>query len=59
METYGVYVDITVQKTFFVDAENEEQAKRIVDDMMLSDGFRHANSANHLVGYKVTDIVEE
>lgn len=59
MGTYGVYVDITVQKTFFVDAENEEQAKRIVDDMMVSDGFSHANSANHLVGYKVTDIVEE
>ena len=59
MKEYGVYVDITVSKVFFVDANSEEEAKQIVNEKMKRDPWYHISQANALVDWGIVDVEEE
>lgn len=58
MKEYFVYVDITFSKTFKVSAENEEQAKRLAEDMADNCPQDHVRWASY-VGANAYDIEEE
>ena len=58
MKEYAVDVDITVSKRIYVEAESEEQAKELVDEMMKYPHYYYTK-ADAYVGHEITDINEE
>ena len=53
---YGVSIDITLSKTIYVEAENEEQAKAIAIKKVRDEPFYYARTADAYVGAKVIDV---
>ena len=56
---YRVSVDITMSKDIYVDAENEEEAKKMVEESVEENSYYYAGSADSFVNCEVTDIMEE
>lgn len=58
MKTFSVSVDITMAKTFEVEAENEENAIAIVNDMIDKNPYGYAKGFSHYVTHSVIDAEE-
>lgn len=56
---YRVSVDITMSKDIYVDAENEEEAKKKAEKDVEKNPYYYAGSADSFVNCEVTDIMEE
>lgn len=59
MKTFSVDIDITVAKRFYVDAENENEAKNFVKKLMAEEPYYYAATADACVGYEITDVNED
>ena len=57
-KTYEISVDITMVKNIFIDAENEEQAREIVEKTFKENPYNYANDFSHYLNHEITDIVE-
>lgn len=55
---YQVSVEISVTKTIFVDAENEEEAKTLANNMVTDDPYYHIQNCALYGGHEVTDVIE-
>ena len=53
---FQVFVDITVSKTIYVEAESEEQAKAIAIKKVRDEPYYYARTADAYVGAKVVDV---
>ena len=58
MKNYAVSVDITMSKTIYIDAENEESAKTIANNWIADNPYYYAKSADCYVSCEVIDINE-
>ena len=58
-KNYCVSVDITMSKTFEIEAENDEQAMSKVREMINKNPYDYTNNFSHYVGYKIIDAYEE
>ena len=58
MKKFNVNVDITMSKTFEVEAENEENAIAIVNDKIDKNPYGYANGFSHYVTHEVVDAEE-
>ena len=58
MKHYEVDVDITMSKRIYVDAENEQQAREIVEEKMKYPHYYYTK-ADAYVGHEITDVNEE
>ena len=56
---FAVDVDITVSKRIYVKAENEEQAKAIVNDTVKKYSHYYYTKADAYVCHEITDVNEE
>lgn len=56
---FCVSVDITMSKNVYVEAENEENAKEIVDCLIDDNPYAYASGFSHFVNYEVVDVIEE
>ena len=56
---FCVSVDITMSKNVYVEAENEEHAKEIVDCLIDNNPYAYASGFSHFVSYEVIDVNEE
>lgn len=54
---FQVSVDITMSKTLFVEAENEEQAKTKVNNWIGDDPYYYVKDAAY-VTHEITDVDE-
>ena len=54
---FQVSVDITMSKTLFVEAENEEQAKTKVNNWVDDDPYYYAKDADYIT-CEITDVDE-
>lgn len=59
MKSYAVDVDITISKRIYVDAENEEQAKAIVDEKVKNYPHYYYTKADAYVCHEITDVYED
>lgn len=58
MKSYAVSVDITMSKTIYVDAKDEESAKTIAKNWIADDPYHYAKNADSYVSSEVVDIYE-
>ncbi len=58
-KTYAVSVDITMSKTIYQEAENEEDAKAIVSGWIKYNPYEFARNFNSYVTHEITDVTEE
>ena len=58
-KNFCVSVDFVMSKNIYVNAENEEQAKSKVRDMIKEKPYDHACNFSHYVGYEIIDAYEE
>jgi len=58
MKEFTVEVDITVSKNIYVDAENEEEAKAKVEEMMKYPHY-YFTKADAYVCHEITDVYED
>lgn len=56
MKNYEIMTDITMSKTFYVEAESQAEAEKKVAEMMDKDPYGQAKSTDAYVGYVVTDV---
>ena len=59
MKNYCVYVDITMSKGIFVDAENDEEAMKKASEMVEKDPYYYGRNADCYVSHEVIDVIEE
>lgn len=59
MKSYIVDIDITVSKRIYVNASNEEEAKRKANVFFKEDPFYYAKNLDAVVGHKVIGVSEE
>jgi hypothetical protein len=58
MKQFAVDIDITVSKRIYVDAENEQQAREIVEEKMKYPHYYYTK-ADAYVKHEITDVNEE
>lgn len=58
MKSFEIDVDFTFSKSFFIDAESEDEAKEIVNNMIEREPYYYARKADVLVGHEITDVYE-
>lgn len=58
MKHFAVDVDITMSKRIYVDAENEQQAREIVEEKMKYPHYYYTK-ADAYVEHEITDVNEE
>lgn len=56
---FYVDVDITMSKRIYVDAENEEEARKIANESVKKEAFYYARHADAYVFHEITDIYED
>jgi len=56
---YSVFVDITTCQVFYIDAEDEEDAKKTVNEMIESDPYYYAEHPHTVVDWGITDCALE
>lgn len=59
MKEFTVHVDITVSKSIYVDAENEEDAKKKVDEMIKNNPHYYYTNADAYLCHEIIDCYEE
>lgn len=59
MKTFVVDVDITMSKSFEVEAENEQQARNKVYSMIKSNPYDYTHGFTHYVNHEIVDAYEE
>lgn len=59
MKNYVVDVDITVSKRIYVNASNEEEAKRKANEFFEKDPYYYAKNLDAVVGHKIIDVNED
>ena len=59
MKEFAVDVDITVSKRIYVNAENEEEAKKKVDEEVGKYAHYFYTRADAYVSHEITDVLEE
>lgn len=52
-------MDITISKSFIVDAENEQEAERLATEIVEESPYYHAGSADSYVSCEVDDVYQE
>ena len=57
-KNFCVSVDITMSKNLYVEAENEEEAKAKVEEMMKYP-YYYYTKADAYVGHEITDVYED
>lgn len=57
-KTYEISMDITMVKHIYIDAENEEQAREIVEGVFADNPYSYANNFSHYLNHEITDIEE-
>ena len=55
MKEFRVDIDITMSKSFFVDAENEDDARKQVKEMVEKEPYYHAGRADAFVKSEIFD----
>ena len=58
MKGYAVDVDLTVSRRIYVEAENEEQARKIAFNKIAEEPYYYIDNATY-VGHKVIDVNED
>lgn len=58
-KNFCVSVDVTMAKRFYIEAENEEQAKSEVHKIMNKNPYDYICDFSHYVGYEIIDANEE
>ena len=58
MKNYCISVDITMSKTFEIEAENEQQAKNILCDKFKENPYDLAHGFTSYVNHEITDVDE-
>ena len=58
-KTFIVDVDITMSKSFAIEAENEERAKAIINGYIKYNPYAYAHDFSHYVGHEIVDVNEE
>lgn len=58
MKEYCVSVDITMATHLYVEAENEEEAKRMVEEKIKKSPFYYASKADAHVGSEIVDVID-
>ncbi len=58
MKKYCISVDITMSKTFEVEAESEQQAKNIFCDKFKTNPYDLAYGFTSYVNHEITDVEE-
>jgi hypothetical protein len=56
MKEFAVSMDITMSKTIYVKAENEEQAKKLAESTL--DAYEAARNADSYVAHSIVDVYE-
>lgn len=56
---YAVSIDITMSKIIYQEAENEEQAKAIVNESINRNPYEYARQLDAYVSHEITDVSEE
>ena len=59
MKEFTVEVDITVSKRIYVEAENEEEAEKKVNEMVRNNPGDYYTKANAYVCHEITDCYED
>lgn len=59
MKSYAVSVDITMSKTIYVDAKDEESAKALVNNWIADNPYHYAKSADNYVSSEIVDVNED
>ena len=59
MKTYAVDVDITISKRFYVDAENEKEARKIANEKVRNYPHYYYTKADAYVSHEITDVNED
>ena len=59
MKSYIVDVDITVSKRIYVNASNEEEAKRKANEFIELIPYHYTRTMDSIVGHKIIDVNEE
>ena len=58
-KNYRVSVDIVMNKYISVEAENDEEAAKKVDEMIKANPYNYANNFECYVGHEVISTEEE
>ena len=58
MKSYRVFIDITIATQVCVEAESEQEAKKLAMEKYNKDPYYYANNAGSLVDAGVVDIDE-
>lgn len=56
---FFIDVDITMSKRIYVDAENEEDARKIANESVKKEAFYYARHADAYVSHEITDVDED
>jgi hypothetical protein len=59
MKEFAVDVDITVSKRIYVDAENEDDARKQVEEKVRNYPYYYYTKADAYVSHEITDINED
>lgn len=59
MKSFIVSVDITMSKTIFVEAKDEESAKTLVNNWIADDPYYYAKSADNYISSEIVDVNED
>ena len=59
MANFILDVDFVMSKRIQVEAENEEQARLIVNMKILKNPYNFAHSFDSMVGHKIIDVNED
>lgn len=58
MKEYCVYVDVIMAGNYYVNAENEAQAKELVRERFRKTPYEQVRRADTYVGFDITDVTE-
>ena len=59
MKNYCIDVDITMSKQFHIEAESEQEAKKIFEQKMRDNLYEQISGHKAYVCHEITDIYEE
>ena len=59
VKNYFVDIDFVMSRRLLVEAENEEQARSIVEKMIKEKPYDYARRFDAFVGHKIIDVNEE
>ena len=59
MKSYIVDVDFVMTKRIYVDAENEEHARSIIEGKIRKNPNEYTSKFDAFVGHKIIDVTED